>query len=61
MIGSEFHVNFTGAGQSVGVARGALRVELLDLGWNKVFSRRSHDNEMEMVSLNGTVKATPTR
>lgn len=58
--GSEFHLNFTGADNSVGVAA-ASPVELLDEGWGRVFTTpQSTTNEMEMVSLNGSVQATDT-
>jgi iron complex outermembrane recepter protein len=58
--GSEFHLNFTGAKNSVGVTAAA-PVELLDLGWERTFtSPQTTDNEMKMLSLNGSVKATPT-
>lgn len=58
--GSEFHLNFTGADNTVGVAA-ASPVELLDQGWNKTFSTpQSTTNQMEMVSLNGKVRATDT-
>ena len=58
--GSEFHVNFTGADNEVGVAA-ASPVELLDQGWGNVFSTpQSTTNQMEMVSLNGKVRASDT-
>jgi iron complex outermembrane recepter protein len=58
--GSEFHLNFTGAKNFVG-ATVAAPVELLDLGWNRTYtSPQTTDNEMHMLSLNGSVKATPT-
>ena len=54
---AEFHLNFTGAKNEVGVTAAA-PVQLLDLGWHKTFtSPQTTDNEMAMVSLNGTVKA----
>ncbi len=57
---AEFHLNFTGAKNEVGVTAAA-PVQLLDLGWNKTFtSPQTTDNEMAMVSLNGSVKATNT-
>ncbi len=57
---AEFHLNFTGAKNEVGVTAAA-PVQLLDLGWNKTFtSPQTTDNEMAMVSLNGAVKATNT-
>ena len=58
--GSEFHLNFTGADNTVGVGAGS-PIELLDQGWNKTYSTpQSTTNQMEMVSLNGKVKATDT-
>ncbi len=59
-IGSEFHLNFTGADNKVGVAA-ASPVELLDQGWGDVFTTpQSTTNQMEMVALNGRVKASDT-
>lgn len=59
-IGSEFHLNFTGADNTVGVAA-ASPVQLLNDGWGKVFTTpQSTTNQMEMVSLNGIVKASNT-
>lgn len=59
-IGSEFHLNFTGADNTVGVAA-ASPVELLNEGWGNVFTTpQSTTNQMEMVSLNGRVKASET-
>jgi iron complex outermembrane recepter protein len=58
--GSEFHLNFTGANNSVGVAA-ASPVQLLDQGWDKTFSTpQTTTNQVEMVSLNGKVRATDT-
>ena len=58
--GKEFHVNFTGANNFVGVAA-ASPVELLAQGWNKVFTvPQTTNNVMEMVSANGLVAATDT-
>lgn len=58
--GSEFHLNFTGADNTVGVAA-ASPVELLDEGWDKTFSTpQSTTNQMEMVSLNGKIRASDT-
>ncbi len=58
--GKEFHLNFTGANNFVGVTAAA-PVQLLDLGWNRTFtSPQTTENEMAMVSLNGSVAATPT-
>jgi outer membrane receptor protein involved in Fe transport len=57
---AEFHLNFTGAKNEVGVTAAA-PVQLLDLGWDKTFtSPQTTDNEMAMVSLNGAVKASDT-
>ena len=58
--GSEFHLNFTGAKNFVGVTAAAPE-DLLDLGWERTFtSPQTTDNEMRMLSFNGSVKATPT-
>jgi iron complex outermembrane recepter protein len=58
--GKEFHLNFTGADNTVGVTAAAPE-QLLDLGWNRTFtSPQTTDNQMHMLSLNGSVKATPT-
>ncbi len=58
--GSEFHINFTGADNLVGAVTAA-PVELLDLGWNRTYtSPQTTDNELAMVSANGTVKASET-
>ena len=58
--GVELHLNFTGADNRVGVTAAA-PVQLLDLDWNRTFtSPQITDNRMSMVSLNGSVKATPT-
>ena len=58
--GAEFHLNFTGADNQVGVTAAA-PVQLLDLGWDRTFtSPQITDNRMSMVSLNGSVKATPS-
>ena len=57
---AEFHLNFTGAKNEVGVTAAA-PVQLLDLDWQKTFtSPQTTDNEMAMVSLNGAVKASDT-
>ena len=48
--GNEFHLNFTGADNFVGVTAAA-PVQLLDLGWNRTFtSPQTTDNKMAMVS-----------
>jgi iron complex outermembrane recepter protein len=58
--GKEFHLNFTGASNFVGVAA-ASPVELLAQGWNKVFTvPQTTNNVMEMVSANGMVAASDT-
>ena len=57
---TEFHLNYTGADNFVGVTAAA-PVQLLDLGWSRTFtSPQTTENQMAMVSVNGTVKATPT-
>ena len=57
---AEFHVNFTGADNFVG-AVSATPVQLLDEGWNRVYTNpQTTQNDMEMVSINGSVKATNT-
>ncbi len=58
--GSEFHLNVSGAKNFVGVTAAAPE-QLLDLGWERTFtSPQTTDNTMRMLSLNGSVKATPT-
>jgi outer membrane receptor protein involved in Fe transport len=57
---SEFHLNVTGANNDVGVTA-AVPPELLAYGRERTFtSPQTTDNEMQMYSFNGTVKATPT-
>lgn len=57
---AEFHVNFTGADNFVGAVTAA-PVQLLDLGWDRVYTNpQTTQNDMEMVSINGSVKATDT-
>ncbi len=57
---TEFHVNFTGANNYLGVTAAA-PVQLLDLSWSNTFtSPQTSINEMAMVSGNGSVKATET-
>ena len=58
---SEFHVNFTGADNFVGVAA-ASPVELLEQqGWAATFSTpQTTENVVVMPSINGTVKVTDT-
>ncbi len=58
--GTEFHLNFTGAANYLGVTAAA-PVQLLDLNWANTFtSPQTTKNEVAMISLNGSVKATPT-
>ncbi len=58
--GKEFHLNYTQADNEVGVTA-AVPVELLDLGWSRTFtSPQTTENTMRMLSLNGSVKATPS-
>lgn len=58
--GSEFHINFSGANNSYGITAAA-PVELLDKGWDRAFtSPQTTDNQMEMVSVNGSVVVTPS-
>lgn len=57
---AEFHFNFTGADNYVGVTA-AVPPELLAYGDERTFtSPQTTYNEMQMYSLNGTVKATDT-
>lgn len=57
---AEFHLNFTGADNYVGVTA-AVPPELLAYGRERTFtSPQTTYNEMQMYSLNGTVKATDT-
>ena len=57
---SEFHFNFTGADNHVGVTA-AVPPELLAFGRERTFtSPQTTENEMQMYSINGAVKATPT-
>ncbi len=57
---AEFHFNFTGADNHVGVTAAAPE-QLLDMGRNLTFtSPQTTDNEMQMYSVNGKVKATDT-
>ncbi|MGO4684945.1 TonB-dependent receptor [Hyphomicrobium sp. 2TAF46] len=57
---AEFHFNFTGADNHVGVTAAAPE-QLLDIGRNLTFtSPQTTDNEMQMYSVNGKVKATDT-
>lgn len=56
----EFHLNFTTADNFVGVVA-ASPVELLAQGWERTFtSPQTTDNQVAMLSFNGSVKATDT-
>ena len=56
---AEFHLNFTGADNYVGVTA-AVPPELLAYGDKRTFtSPQTTYSDMQMYSLNGTVKATP--
>jgi outer membrane receptor protein involved in Fe transport len=58
--GKEFHLNFSGAKNLVGVTAAAPE-PVLDLGWERtVTSPQTTDNEMKMLSFNGSVKVTPS-
>jgi len=58
--GSEFHINFSGANNSYGITAAAPD-ELLDVGWDRTFtSPQVTDNQMAMVSVNGSVVVTPS-
>jgi iron complex outermembrane receptor protein len=58
--GVELHLNYTGADNSVGVTAAAPE-QLLDLGWSRTFtSPQTTDSQMSMLSMNGSVKATPS-
>ncbi len=57
---AEFHVNFTGAQNFVGAVTAA-PVELLALDYARTYtSPQTTENDMKMVSLNGTVSVTDT-
>jgi iron complex outermembrane recepter protein len=57
---AELHVNFTTANNFVGAVT-ASPVELLDIGWDRTFtSPQTTANDLSMVSLNGSIKATDT-
>jgi iron complex outermembrane receptor protein len=57
---AEFHFNFTGADNSVGVTAAAPE-ELLDISRRLTFtSPQTTDNAMQMYSVNGKVRATDT-
>lgn len=58
---SEFHFNFTGADNHVGVTAAAPEVLLSERGWDRTFtSPQTTDNTLQLYSLNGTVQATKT-
>ena len=58
--GNEFHINYTGADNFVGVTA-AVPEALLDLGWDRTFSSpQTTDNLLSMLSVNGSVRATNT-
>jgi outer membrane receptor protein involved in Fe transport len=58
--GSEFHLNYTGASNEVGVTAAAPE-QLLDLGWNRTFtSPQTTENQLSMVSLNGSINVSPS-
>lgn len=58
--GSEFHLNFTGAANYVGVTAAA-PVQLLDLSWSNTFtSPQTTKNQVAMISANGQIEVSPT-
>lgn len=58
--GVELHLNYTGADNLVGVTAAA-PVQLLNLGWNRTFtSPQTSDNNLNMLSLNGSVEHSKT-
>lgn len=58
---SEFHFNFTGADNHVGVTAAAPQELLDERGWDRTFtSPQTTDNTMQLYQLNGTVQATST-
>ena len=58
--GSEFHLNFTGAANYVGVTAAA-PVQLLDLSWSNTFtSPQTTKNQVAMLSSNGQIEVSPT-
>lgn len=58
---SEFHFNFTGADNHVGVTAAAPEELLNERGWDRTFtSPQTTDNTMQLYQLNGTVQATST-
>ena len=54
---AEFHFDFTRADNFVGV-EGASPVQLLNLGWNKIFTNGGTTNQLAMESGNATINAT---
>ena len=58
--GTEFHLNFTGAANYVGVTAAAPE-QLLDLNWANTFtSPQTTKNQVAMVSANGNIDVSPT-
>lgn len=58
---SEFHFNFTGADNHVGVTAAAPQELLDERGWDRTFtSPQTTDNTLQLYQLNGTVQATST-
>ncbi len=58
--GTEFHLNFTGAANYVGVTAAAPE-QLLDLNWANTFtSPQTTKNQVAMTSLNGNIEVSPT-
>src|SRR5262249_71279 len=57
---TEVHINFTGADTKVGVV-GPTPVELLSQNYNSVFtSPQTTENQLAMLSINGTTKLSDT-
>ena len=57
---SEFHLNFTGAANFVGVTAAAPE-QLLDLNWANTFtSPQTTKNQVAMISANGNIEVSPT-
>src|SRR4029079_3053091 len=58
--GTEFHLNFTGAANFVGVTAAAPE-QLLDLNWANTFtSPQTTKNQVAMISANGNIDVSPT-
>jgi outer membrane receptor protein involved in Fe transport len=58
--GTEFHLNFTGAANYVGVTAAAPE-QLLDLNWANTFtSPQTTKNQVAMISSNGNIEVSPT-